>query len=713
MVYLEIIFAWVATAISLVLCTYNIFKKIRSAANIMLSVACLVSTFLFGLIGVNLIDPSLMPAPRAQKLIISLLLIVAILIMGFFFVFPYKKKNSTPLAMAAGLPGFALCAITVVTDLIVPWTAEGSAASVPAEGFTLYTAAITCYLLVTIIIIIIKASRLENRAQKNDLIYLAVSLCIFFTLFLAASVYLPFLADINRFSTLSILVANSVILFILNYAAIDIAKKDMTVFFSTALYRTLIVAILTIPTILVIKYNTGEYLREPVPPLGIALFIFAYLFLVFKYLRPRIEMLPRRGYQSAVALIDGLFIKELSPESREGKAWEETLTALVDGLVETFNISHGHFYLHSRQEKNLSVIHDSVTAISDREISLSSPLAELMVHHPGILYKPMIYSDSRFDSFRDAVLLYLGDNHIDIIMPFFNPEGRINGLLALGPLRNNRIYSKRLITVLELFRIQFQQHLANSLMLEQVRATQVIDHDQMVVNNVKKKIIPQAMHQVNRFRVSSLYINNSTYGGDYFDSLAMGEERLILFMSDSSYSGVDSAIISLEMYTVLHTPSKSFDAPDKILGTMNWVLSTSRFSNKHASAFCAILSSSGDLSYANAAYNPMILYSPANDAFTACDTGGIPVGADRMAKFNSKTIRLAPGSIGILYSDGLAAAINERGDVYGFSRVKELIKNGKGASPSVLTRSIFEDYNRFIDRKNQINDVSVIIFKYQ
>ncbi len=679
----------------------------------MLSVACLASTLLFGLIGVNLIDPSLMAAPMARRLIMSLLLMVAVLIMGFFSVFPYKKKNSPAMAMAAGLPGFALSVITVVTDLIVPWSAEGRGASVPAEGITLYTATITCYLLVTIIIIIIKASRLENRAQKNDLIYLVVSLCIFFSLFLAVSVYLPFLADTDRFSTLSILVTYSSVLFILNYAAIDIVKKDMKVFFSTALYRTLTIAILTVPTILVIKYNTGEYLREPVPPLGIAVFIFGYLFLVFKYLRPRIEKLPHRGYQSAVTLIDGLFIKELSPESREGKTWEETLTALIDGLVEKFNISHGHFYLFSRQEKTLSVIHDSVTAIPDRVISQSSPLAELMVRFPAILYKPMLYSDFRFDSYRDAVLRYMGHNHVEIIMPSLNPEGRIIGILALGPLRNNRIYSKRLVTVLELFRIQFQQHLANALMLEQVRATQVIDHDQMVVNNVKKKIIPQAMHQVNRFRVSSLYINNSTYGGDYFDSLAPGEERLILFMSDSSYSGVDSAIVSLEMYTVLHTPSKSFDAPDRILGTMNWVLATSRFSNKHASAFCAILSSSGDVSYANAAYNPMILYNPSNDTFTACDTGGIPVGADRMSKYNSKTIRLGPGSIGILYSDGLAAAINERGDVYGFSRVKELIKKGKASSPSDLTRSIFDDYNRFIDRKNQINDVSVIIFKYQ
>jgi serine phosphatase RsbU (regulator of sigma subunit) len=711
--YLEIIFAWGAALLSLVICIYNIFKKIRAAANITLSLSSLAATGLFSLIGLNLLDPGIIPADLLHRLILSLLLLVATLFMVFSFLYPYMKKNRLILALAASLPGYALCAAVIVTDLVLSKSPDDPAANTLADGYPVYLVVITCYLILSLLSIMIKAGRLENRAQKNDLLYLIFSLGILFSSFLTASLYLPYFQGINQFSTIGIIITYTLALVILNYSAIDITTKDLRVFFASAFYWFLLLALLIVPVILVLKYNTAEYLKEPVPPLGIALLLFAYLFLVFKYLSPRIEKFSTRGYQSKIALVDELFSEQLSPEAREGKSWENILIALVDGIVQKFDIGHAHFYLYNRRDRKFSIIHSSVNSLPDTELGMNSPIVEALGHFTGILYKPFVYSGAEFSQHRDGVLDYLERNHVEVVLPFMDQERQIIGLLALGPLRNNSIYSKSLLSVMDLYRLQFQQYLANSLMLEQVRATQIIDHDQKVVSAVKKKIIPHKMNQAGKYRVSSFYVNNSTYGGDYFDSIMTGEERIILFMSDSSYSGVDSAIISLEIYTVLHTPAKTADTPDKILGTMNWVLSTSRFSNKHASAYCAILSPTGDVSYSSAAYNPMVIFSPGSDTFTTHDTGGVPVGADRASRYDSKTVRLSPGSIGILYSDGLISAMNDRGDIYGFSRVKEILRAGKGKSPSDLAHSVFEDYNQFIQDKKQINDVSVILFKYQ
>ena len=713
MFYLEIILAWGSAVLLLVICSYNIFKKLRTAANIVLSVASLVASVQAALIGINLLDPAIIPSGLMHRLILSMLLLVATLFMFFFFLYPYIKKNRPLMALAASLPGYALCAVILATDMVLSKSPGDPSANSLGEGYPVYLTVITCYLIISLLIIVIKSGRLEYRAQKNDLIYLIISLGLLFSSFLILSLYLPYFQGINQMSTLGILVPHILAMAILNYSAISITTKDLRVFFATAFYWLLLLTILCVPVMLVLRFNTGDYLKEPVPPLGIALLLFGYLFLVFKYLRPRIEQLSRRGYQSKIARVDGLFSEQLSPEAREGKAWEDILIALVDGIVKKFEIGHAHFYLSSRRDNKLTVIHNAVNAVPDSDIAMSSPLAEALGKYPFILYKPAVYGGTEFSQYRDALLDYLDRNHIEVIMPLLNQERQLIGILALGPLRNNRIYSKSLLAVLDLFRIQFQQHLADSLMLEQVRATQVIDHDQMVVSAVKKKIMPQKMNQTARCSVSSFYINNSTYGGDYFDSMMLGEDRIILFMSDSSYSGVDSAIISLELFTVLHTPAKILDAPDKILGTMNWVLATSRFSNRNATAYCAIVSASGDVSYASAAFNPMMLYNPDGNTFNACGSGGIPVGEDRASKYQVKAVRLVPGSIGILYSDGLVSAMNGRGDVYGFTRVKEIIRAGKGKSPSDLAHQIFDDYTQFIRDKKQINDVSVIIFKYQ
>ncbi|OHD64600.1 MAG: hypothetical protein A2176_08950 [Spirochaetes bacterium RBG_13_51_14] len=692
---------------------YNIFKRFRIAANLMLSSVSLASTLLFTIILINLMNTWIIPPVIMHRMVSALLLLISALILGFHFLYPYPRPKRLVFAMASVLTGLLLCVGIVATDTFISEAPGGEAASLArGPGYPIYLAAVSAFLLLSLIVIGFKALRFENRALRNDLIYLCIGTGLLSVSFLALSLYLPSFRGISRFSTIGILVPIPLILITLNYAATNVRAIDLKKFFFTVIYWFILFAILIVPSMLLLKFNSEQYIKEPIPPLWIALVLFAYLFLVFKYLHPRIQSLFLREYRNLVALVDELF-RSQHTASKQENVWEEFLQVILKGLTEIFEISSAYFYLYYHREKKFTVTYSIGADISDTKINLSGPLVEFIGRNPGVLYRHAVYSETEPGEHRNAVLEYFERNRLEIILPFLNPENQIIGLLALGQLARNRIYSKSLLSALELYRIQFQQNLANALMLEKVRATQVLDHDLMVVNAVKKKIMPQSMSQMNGFRMSSFNINNSPYGGDYIDSVKINENAIALFMSDSSYSGIDSAIISLEVYAVLHTPAKILDSPDKILGTMNWVIATSRFSKKYASAYCAILSSSGELSYANASFNPMVIFNPRSDAFTACNASGVPVGVDRASKYELKSARLVPGSTGIIYSDGLVSAINPDGEPYAFDRVKELLRDGKNKTPADLTRNIFDDFNRFIKNKKQTNDVSVIIFKFK
>lgn len=706
MFYLEIILAGIGTVLALVMCAYNIFRENRAAVNLVVSAAALAFAGLCALIAVTLADSSLIPAGIRENTMLSLQLLVATLMAAFALMYPYLRARQLAVAAAASLPGVALCAVVLATNI----TASGDARA--SSGLPVVIAVISLYLLAATIITGAKALQPENRAMRDDLIYICISMAVLFGLYLALSVYLPSVSGESRFATIGMIVPYSFILVMLSNAAVSIRDVDMKKFFSTAVYWLILSTILIAPVILVLKYNTPDYFEDPVPSPGIALFLFAYLFLVFKYASPRIENLFRREYRNLISRIDSLFSKELSAAAREKNIWGDFFNSLAEGIAVLFGIDGSYFYLYNRRDRRFRLAHGYGNPIADTDLEASNPVAALVSGNPGVLYKPVVYSSSEFRETREAARDYFDRNRIEIILPFVNPEGQTIGILSLGALRHNRIYSKSMLSALDIYRLQFQQQLANALMLEQVRATQVLDHDQMVVNTVKKKIIPRKMCEAPGYRISSFYINNSPYGGDYFDSLPAGEKNVLLFMSDSSYSGVDSAIISLELYTVLHTPSKVIDTPEKILSTMNWVIATSRFTRKHAAAYCAVLSSTGEAAYSSAAFNPMAIYNPRSDAFTACEAPGVPVGADKASIYESKTIRLVPGSIGVIFSNGLVSAVNANGDPYSVDRAKEIIRAGRDRIPADIARKIYDDFNQFIKDKKQINDVSVILFKY-
>ncbi|MBN2159503.1 MAG: serine/threonine-protein phosphatase [Spirochaetes bacterium] len=707
MFYLDIILAGIGTLLALVICVYNIIRKHRTPLNLVVSATALAFAGLCLFIVMRLVNGSVIPEGITGKAIIALQLLVATMIAFFAIIYPNLRVRQLAVAAAAGLAGFALAAVVMVADF-----ASRGAANIAAAHPAVITV-ISLYLLAAAVIISARALMIENRAIRDDLVYLCTSMAFLFSLYLALSIYLPAVSGESRFATIGLIVPFSSMLVIISNAAVSIRDVDMKKFFSTAAYWIILSTILIAPSIAVVKYNTPAYFAEPVPSLGIALFLFAYLFLVFKYLSPRLENLFRREYRNLISLIDGLFSRQLSTAAKEKNIWGDFFNSLSEGIAETFGITGSYFYLYNRREKKFRLTHSYGNAISDSDIDVSSPVAALVSSYPGVLYRPIVYTSSEFIENRDAARDYFERNRIEVILPFLSPEQQVIGILSLGPLMGNRSYSKSMLSALDIYRLQFQQQLANAIMLEQVRATQVLEHDQMVVNTVKKKIIPATMSEAPGYRISSFYINNSPYGGDYFDSLRASDKSVLLFMSDSSYSGVESALLSLELYTVLHTPSKVMDAPDKILSTMNWVIATSRFTRKHASAYCALLASTGELTYSCASFNPMAIYNPRTDAFTVCETPGVPVGADKTSKYESKTTRLVPGSIGVIFSDGLVSAINQKGEAYSFDRAKEIIRAGRSKIPADIVRALYDDFKQFIQDKKQINDISLILFRYQ
>lgn len=716
MFYLEIILGATGGIISVAVCIYNATRIHRILYRALLSAMGATTACYCAAIVVSLLP---VPAPLIEIAVgvqVPLLLLIMPQILGFQLLYPMTGSITKIAALAAGLPAVVASAAIFIIGYMA--SDRGGKPEFPAglmDWHTLSLILISLYVLAALTVIVYKAFRDEYQAVRIDLLYLFAGLFILFAVFLGAGLYLPYLMEITEYAFAGALVTLPVALLFMNYAASNVKTINMKNFFYTAVYWFSLFLLLFIPISGLLKFNSETYLQEKIHPLAISVAIFLYSFIIFKYVRPRIEILFQKENRYLTGSMNELFepLTQLLSNIKQENFWDDFFKAMIGGIAQKFKIDGAYFYLFSAKEKKFILTHGSGAPASDPEIISTGPLMDLLTAVPGIVYRPMLFAAPDYDDYKEQADEFFERNRIEVILPCHDPDKKIIGLIALKSLMHNRIYSKSFLSALELYRVQFQHHLANALMLEQVRATQIVDHDHMVVSSIKKKIIPRSIAPVEGFRLSSLYMNNSLYGGDYFDSIPIDANRIALIMSDTSYSGVDSAIISLELYTVLHTPSRGFESPEKILASINWVIATSRFTSRYASALCVMLSSSGDMTCSSAAYNPIILYDPQTDAFTDQGTSGVPLGVDKGSRFESRTVRLNPGSIGLLYSGGLPAAINNNGENYGLDRIKVIIRHGSMSPPSDLTRTIFDDLSDFIKDRKQINDISAILFKYR
>ena len=191
----------------------------------------------------------------------------------------------------------------------------------------------------------------------------------------------------------------------------------------------------------------------------------------------------------------------------------------------------------------------------------------------------------------------------------------------------------------------------------------------------------------------------------------MSSYKISIFISDLSYFGVNSALLGLELFSIFHTRSFIFNSPDRVLNMMNQVIKTSRLTVENAEASCTIISSDGDFLYSNAAFHPLIIYDSDRGEFTEIDSSSTPLGKYMDTRYHLTTGKLRDGSIGLIYSKGLLASCNRSGEFFKLDMAKEVISRFSRENPAVIARELFNLFNTFTEKKDQLEDISVILFK--
>jgi serine phosphatase RsbU (regulator of sigma subunit) len=91
------------------------------------------------------------------------------------------------------------------------------------------------------------------------------------------------------------------------------------------------------------------------------------------------------------------------------------------------------------------------------------------------------------------------------------------------------------------------------------------------------------------------------------------------------------------------------------------------------------------------------------------DEKGLPLGVHPDAKFDAATIKLAPGDVLTMYTDGINEAMNPTDQLYGCERLEAQIR-AKFADPTALGKAILDDVRKFVGPRASSDDRCLICF---
>ncbi|HPA72288.1 MAG TPA: SpoIIE family protein phosphatase [Spirochaetota bacterium] len=576
--------------------------------------------------------------------------------------------------------------------------------------FYRYYALITfIYILSAVMNFIIKYVRTKIAIHRLQMRYVFVGTSIGMSIAAFFSIFMPL---VYNFSDLYV-VGPSLAAFIgmgsFFYAIISYNMMDIT----TAIHKTTMYSIIStaifIPIYSILRLWDSGISFMPSIPVYIVAGAVVVVFIVFSiYVQPYIDKLFRRRQHEFEAILD-TFVRDVE----KTKDFKSLIQRTVDILYESLFLKHAFFILFNNERRHYELYYLKGDSVEVGALERNSPVIRWFVKNQEVLHMDRVYmDDENFQEIRDQFAEFFIANKIKIILPIYH-QRTVLGLLCLGDKDTLAAFKPDEITKLNYFQKESNVHISNSLTYEEAMREQFVNRTIELSSGILSKAIPATLPNMIGIKFGAFYVPKYGEGVDYFDFLRPGGQGVGCVSTDISGVGVNSALYAVVMRSAFQ--SSILEAPSSytVLQRLNTVLY--KYSEGKGGFITAYYFyydiKTMRLIYSNAGFPPLDLYRIEKNDFDSLDTEGIPLGYDPKANYGMGRTFLMRGDIGILYSKALVNSKNQRGEVFGLNRLRNIVKENRGVRPSELARIINDRFSSFMGISSPESDVLAIVFK--
>lgn len=238
------------------------------------------------------------------------------------------------------------------------------------------------------------------------------------------------------------------------------------------------------------------------------------------------------------------------------------------------------------------------------------------------------------------------------------------------------------------------------------------ERDINIASEIQMSLLPRKFPSSQRLDMYGFSIPAKGVGGDYFDYIKFGQDKIGMIIADVSGKGVPAALIMVMIRSITRTVASLEKDANIVLSQLNNSLSGDIVEDRYATAFYCVLDAERRiLNYSNAGHGPLLLFRNKTKEFELLDTEGMPVGIMPGVDYGQDFVILDKGDIGVLYTDGITEAMNESHDLYGLERLQDVIFKNHESSAKEISEKVLEDVNNFVAGAPQHDDETMIVFK--
>ncbi|RKY38427.1 MAG: hypothetical protein DRP76_04510, partial [Candidatus Omnitrophota bacterium] len=343
-------------------------------------------------------------------------------------------------------------------------------------------------------------------------------------------------------------------------------------------------------------------------------------------------------------------------------------------------------------------------------LSTESKISKWINEKKEAIEKNLVIRDPQYKDMREEAMAWFTENNVEVLIPVVM-EDKVNALVGIGKKENLQAYTLRDIELLEKIGRQIGVTIDNALHHEDIIEKERLAQELKLGSEIQMSLLPQESPIIKGLNVAGVLTPAKEIGGDYFDFLPKGEDRLGIVIGDVSGKGVGAGLIMAIAKTAIHAISQEETSTKEIIRRTNQTL----YQLMRGEKFMTMLYLDWDRSnnimrYTSAGHEHILIYRFKNSKVEVIKSGGFMLGIlDNIQHLLAeKEIKLNTQDKILLYTDGVTDAMNAKGERFGLDRLIKVLKDNGEKDIHTIIKSVKEKISDFVGTNAQYDDITLV-----
>jgi phosphoserine phosphatase RsbU/P len=327
-----------------------------------------------------------------------------------------------------------------------------------------------------------------------------------------------------------------------------------------------------------------------------------------------------------------------------------------------------------------------------------------------IVNVPDCYADPRFNDSTDRLSGYR--TRCMLSLPLIGYDDTLVGVLQLLNKRAG-VFDEQDERVAELLGTHCAAALQRARDTEALLEAEHLHEEIRVAREIQMSGLPAAMPPLEGYDGAGLFRPTDQTGGDLYDFVPVGEHGMFLLLGDATGHGIGPALSATQVRAMVRVALRLGADLDAIHTQVNNQLLHDLPDDRFVTAFLGLLDArTHEVRFHAAGQAPLLHLHAATGEVTWHGATTIPLGALELADPDvSHTIHMAPGDVLGLISDGIYEYHDMAGQMFGESRVAQLISEQQHLPMRAVADGLLAAAQEFGGGARQQDDITIVMLR--